>query len=191
MTTMIINVAEPVSASNVPTALANIPGLPDVENVVCRGLTVEVTFLECLTPEQSSAVAAYGLTLPLVSRMIRYAKMASEDCRQAIIEGVRSDATGTFYWYDTDMEAQLNMVGAVMSQTDTYWHCRVELTGPKIAILHTPVQLVSLGQALKAHKEERIYVFQYFKAHLEACTSTSQIDALWATWDAHAAPVYS
>jgi hypothetical protein len=189
-TKIVINVPEPVGASNVPTALLSIPGLPAVSNVVCRDLTVEVTFEENLTPEQSSQVSAYGLTLPLVSRMIRYAKVASEDCRQAITAGVQSDTTGTPRWYDTDVESQLNLVGAVVSQTDTYWHCRTEKDGPKIPILHTPAQLVALGQAIKAWKEERIYVFQYFRAQLEACTSVSQIDALWATWDAMAPPVY-
>jgi hypothetical protein len=189
-TKIVINVPEPVSASNVPPALANIPGLPAAENVTCRGLTVEVEFEENLTVEQSSAVQAYGLTLPLITRMIRYAKVASEDCRQAIVSGVQSDATGVSRWYDTDVESQLNMVGAVVSQTDTYWHCREFKDGPKEAVLHTPLQLVTLGQAIKAWKEERIYVFQFFRAQLEACTSTAEIDALWATWDAMAPPVY-
>jgi hypothetical protein len=151
---------------------------------------VEVEFEENLTVDQSSAVQAYGLTLPLITRMIRYGKVASEDTRQAITAGVQSDATGTSYWYDTDVEAQLNMVGAVVSQTDTYWHVREYKDGPKTAVLHTPLQLVTLGQAIKAWKEERIYVFQSFRAQLEACTSTAEIDALWTTWDAMAPPVY-
>lgn len=189
-TRIIINVPEPVAASNVPAALANIPGLPTVTGVICRGLTVEVDFEDNLTPDQSSTVSAYGLTLPLISRMLRYGKVASEDCRAAITAGVQSAATGTLLWYDTDVESQLNMVGAVVSGTDTYWHTREYLDGPKTPVLHTPAQLIALGQAIKAWKEERIYVFQTFRSQLEACTSTAQIDALWQTWDAMAPPVY-
>lgn len=190
MTNILINVPEPVAASNVPAALSNIIGLPAITNVICRGLTVEVTFDDTLTPDQSSSVQAYGLTLPLVSRMLRYGKVASEDCREAITAGVQSDATGAMFWYDTDVEAQLNMVGAVVSQTDTYWHVREYKDGPKSAVLHTPAQLITLGQAIKAWKEERIYVFQFFRLQLEACTSTAEIDALWSTWDAYSAPIY-
>lgn len=191
MTTKVsIAVPEPVGASNVKEALSRIPGLPPIAAVTCRHLTVDVEFALQLTADQASTVQAYGMTLPLVARIVRYSKVASEDCHKAIVGGVQSNATGTSYWYDSDIEAQLNMVGAVVSGTDTYWFVRQFKDGPKQAVIHTPAQLVAVGQAIKAWKEERIYVFQTFRARLEACASTAECDALWATWDSYAPPQY-
>jgi len=187
---IVINVAEPVGAANVPAALENIANLPEVTGVVARGLTVTVTFAEELTTDKATEVQAYGLTLPLVARIIRYTKVASEDCGDAIVGGIWCDVTGTNRFYDSDKEAQLNLVGAVVSQTDTYWHCKEFLEGNKEAILHTPAQLIGLGQAIKTWKDERIYVFQTFRVMLNACTTTGQCDALMNTWDPMATPVY-
>ena len=187
---VLITVPEPVGAANVPAALAGIPGLPAVASVVSKELTIQVTFEDELTTSQMTDVQAFGLSLPLRARQLRYAKVASEDCGEAIVAGVWSNATGTNYWYDTDKEAQLNVVGAVVSGTDTYWHVREFANGPKTPVLHTPAQLIAIGQAIKAWKEERIYVFQTFRTQLEMTTSVAQCDALWATWDPLAAPVY-
>lgn len=189
-TKIIIDTPEPVGAANVPAALANISGLPPITNVIARGLQIEVDFDQTVDPGKITEVKAYGLTLPLVSRIIRYSKVASEECGEAIVAGVQSNATGTEYWYDSDVKAQLNMVGAVVSGTDTYWHIREYKDGPKSTVLHTPAQLVAVGQAIKAWKEERIYVFQTFRAQLQATTSTAECDALFATWDPLAPPVY-
>lgn len=187
---MTLNTAEMVGAANVGPVLDHISGLPEITGIVCRGLQVTVTFAEELNATQQTTVKAMELTLPLNARIIRYSKVASEDCGRAITAGLWSDVTGTNMFYDSDVETQLNLVGAVVSQTDTYWHAREYLGGEKVPVLHTPMQLIGLGQAIKSWKEERIYVFQYFRTQLQACTTTAQCDALFETWDAMAAPIY-
>lgn len=187
---IILNTAEMVGAANVGPVISSISGLPEITGISCRGLEVTITFAEELTASQQTAVKAMELTLPLNARIIRYSKVASEDCGKAIVSGIWSNVTGTNRFYDSDVETQLNLVGAVVSQTDTYWHCREFENAPKTAVLHTPSQLVGLGQTIKAWKEERIYVYQYFRTQLSLCTTTQQCDALMESWDAMAAPIY-
>jgi hypothetical protein len=182
-----MNLQEPCSAGNAELVLKGIPGMPEILKATVRGLQITVLLADTPTASMVSTIIAYGASLPLMSRIVKYTKIASEETGAAINGGLEFDATGTSYFYDTDMEAQLNILGAIVGQIDQYWHVRQFSESPKTPVLHTAAQLVALGTALSAWKGSRIMVFQIFKTAVGNATTTQEADAIFDNWDAQAA----
>lgn len=97
-----------------------------------------------------------------------------------IINGFASTALGTEYWYDSEPEDQLNLVGSVASGDDMYYACRVGQGGTKQYLLHTHLQLQAV---LQSGRDIKLAVLQKFTTKRDAvlaCSTEAQVSAI--TW---------
>ena len=105
----------------------------------------------------------------------------SVDAEGEIINGFVSSALGSPYWYDSQPEDQLNLIGSVSSGDDMYYACRETLDSMKQYLLHTHEQL---KQVVRDGRDVKLSVLQKFNDKRNAvlgCTTQQQVDAI--TWD--------
>jgi hypothetical protein len=85
------------------------------------------------------------------TEMIRSQKTNESNslCKSLIEGGFTSDATGTAYNYDSELEDQTNLQGAVLLSKVTNqpvpYFCKTQ-AGAKVQVLHTPAQLEKVLQ---------------------------------------------
>jgi len=181
-----IEIATPVRPQGVVDVMSQLPDMPAILGATCKPGAVVVEYEDELSATQKSTIEAYGPTLPFACRQMQYIKAASEEIEEAITSGVTSDVTGTVYTYDSDRDSQLNLIGAIVGQADMYWHAKLPGTKMKIPVLHTHAQIVGLGNAVKAWKETRIFLYQTFVGQVMAASNMAEIDALHASFDPYA-----
>lgn len=102
-------------------------------------------------------------------------------CKAEIEGGFVSSALGSPYWYKSEIEDQLNLVGAVAAHSDLQFPCRVgSITADKQYVLHTAAQLqmvIADGITLKLSTMQKL---NDKKIAIMAATSIAAVDLI--TW---------
>ena len=105
----------------------------------------------------------------------------SDSAHGEIISGFLSNALGSGYYYDSDQEDQLNLIGAVASGASIPFSCRQALGGAKQYMIHTAAQLL---QVLNDGKNVKLAVLQKFSIKKDIILAASDIIAVEAiTWE--------
>jgi len=105
----------------------------------------------------------------------------SESAKLDIVNGFTSSALGTQHWYDSNLEDQLNLIGATASTIDVLFGVRETEFGPKLYKNHTHVELLNV---LSDGKNVKLFVLQKFNNKRDVillATTEAEIDAI--TWD--------
>jgi hypothetical protein len=182
------SITEPIGASAAHSVLASVPTMPQIVSVTVNGLQMTVEFAEAPSASTVSLVRSVIPTFGLSGRKASIVTHMSESIRAILSEGFRADIVGQEYWYDTEIEDQINMLGAAMSaQLDPtkvfIWHVRPQKAGLKTPVNHTGAQIVMLGQAYAAYKENRIAMFQSAMHQVMAALDHGELDQIEGLWD--------
>ncbi|KPG92910.1 phage tail protein [Pseudomonas sp. RIT-PI-q] len=104
-------------------------------------------------------------------------------CLQEITGGFWSSALGDRFFYETELEDQLNLTGMILRGLDGGYACRDE-SGVKAFRDHTIEQLRQIGDEFTEFKQQRLRKINELKQALAAARSTSDLDALNAVlWE--------
>lgn len=104
-------------------------------------------------------------------------------CLQEITGGFWSAALGDRYYYETELEDQLNLTGLILRGLDGAYPCQDE-SGVKGFLDHTNEQLRQIGDEFTEFKLIRLRKVNDLKQALAAARSTSDLDAINAVvWE--------
>lgn len=105
-----------------------------------------------------------------------------EDINQAagdeLIGGFWSNGSGQNCFYDTDIEDQLNMIGAVLANEDTYYRCFVEGIEEKQWVPHTAAQLRQVFDDGKLWKTQILQKASQLKSLAKSATTFAELDSI-------------
>ncbi|HEX9842410.1 MAG TPA: hypothetical protein VGC20_06650 [bacterium] len=102
----------------------------------------------------------------------------SADCNAAITGGFESDALGSAHRYDSDLEAQVNLVGAASLGAAVDYTCTEVATGTKGSVTHTAAQI---KQVLKDGAAIKIALLAQYRARVadvEAAETEAEVEAV-------------
>jgi len=115
----------------------------------------------------------------LSKRKIEKITAFSDNARNEIVNGFLSSALGTSFYYDSQPEDQLNLVGVVASFQESLYPCRSNgPTSPKEYRLHTHAQLL---QILYEGKNIKLVILEKFnnkKALVISVTTIEELDTV-------------
>lgn len=104
-------------------------------------------------------------------------------CLQEITGGFWSAALGDRYYYETELEDQLNLTGLILRGLDGAYPCQDE-SGVKVFLDHTNEQLRQIGDEFTEFKLIRLRKVNDLKQALAAARSASDLDAINAVvWE--------
>lgn len=105
-------------------------------------------------------------------------------CEIAITAGFSSAALGSTHIYSSQLDDQLNLMGAILRGLDMPYACRDE-QGHKEFRLHTIEQLRRVGDDFSQAKLQLLQRANQLKQLLDAARAAADVDALAAiTWEA-------
>ncbi|WP_095146973.1 phage tail protein [Pseudomonas sp. Irchel s3b6] len=120
-------------------------------------------------------------------RYVAQMAMVNTACLQEITRGFWSSVLGDRFFYDTELEDQLNLTGMILRGLGGAYACRDE-SGTKAFLEHTSEQLREIGDEFTEFKLQRLRKANDLKQTLAAARSTSDLDAINAVaWES--APV--
>lgn len=104
-------------------------------------------------------------------------------CEAQISSGFWSEATGSAFFYDSQLEDQLNLTGIIQAGTDSAYPCRDEL-GAKVFLEHTAVQLQQVGDDFIRLKLQLLQKANGLKQTLDAALAAFDVTAIEAVvWE--------
>lgn len=110
----------------------------------------------------------------------------NQACTQQITGGFWSGALGARYFYESELQDQLNLTGMILRGTDGFLSCTDE-TGAKAFLEHTAAQLRQAGDEFTELKLQMLRKANDLKAALAAARVAADLDALNAVvWQADA-----
>ena len=98
-------------------------------------------------------------------------------CAAAIVGGFASSALGTAHTYDSELEDQLNLIGAVGLGIDLPYRCADE-AGVKAFRLHTAAQLKQVAADGAAIKLAALEKAATLKAQVQAAVDAAAVEAV-------------
>lgn len=120
-------------------------------------------------------------------RYIAQVAMVNAACLQEITGGLWSAVLGDRFFYDTQLEDQLNLTGMLLRGLGGLYPCRDE-SGVKAFREHTSEQLRQIGDEFTEFRLQRLRKADALKQALAAARSASDLDAINAVvWES--APV--
>lgn len=109
--------------------------------------------------------------------------MVNAACLQEITGGFWSTALGDRYFYDSELEDQLNLTGMILRGLGGVYACRDEF-GVKTFLDHSSDQLRQIGDEFTEFKLQRLRKANDLKRALAAARSASDVGALNAVaWE--------
>ena len=112
-----------------------------------------------------------------------YIEAMSQQARADIVDGFQSLALGGSpggYWYDSEEEDQLNLIGSASAGDDMNYSCRDTQGGTKTYRLHTHEQLL---QVVRDGRDVKLGILQTFNTKKAAVLAAADKDAVDAiTW---------
>ncbi|MBX8542454.1 hypothetical protein K5D41_22505 [Pseudomonas cichorii] len=104
-------------------------------------------------------------------------------CEAAIIAGFGSAALGSYFLYSSSIDDQINLTGAILSESDSEYPCRDE-QGVKEFRFHTIAQLRQVGRDFTNYKLQLLQRANAYKQLLNQALAISDFDALQAvSWE--------
>jgi hypothetical protein len=105
-------------------------------------------------------------------------------CEQSIIAGFTSTALGAMHRYSSQLDDQLNLMGAILRGLEMPYACRNE-QDVKAFRMHSAEQLRQIGDDFTQYKLQRLQQANTLKQQLEQAQAASDILALEAiNWEA-------
>lgn len=96
-----------------------------------------------------------------------------------IVTGFPSSSIGSVNFYDSSIEDQVNLIGAVTSNLDLYYATRPSLNSTvKSYKMHTAAQIRQVMNDGKNFKAGILMKFGSLRAQVQACTDLVQVSAL-------------
>jgi hypothetical protein len=141
---------------------------PKTETLTVPGIEQDVLEAARNSVEQGTAAP----TLSMRTRKVAELRRA---CEAAITGGFPSSALGALSWYDSEMEDQLNLIGAVSSEADMWYACRPSQRQPKEYVFHTHAQLL---QVLSDGKDVKQAALQQFNTKRTEAEEALTLDVL-------------
>ncbi|OEC43904.1 phage tail protein [Pseudomonas sp. 1D4] len=107
-------------------------------------------------------------------------------CEADITGGFWSEALGEPHSYGSDLEAQLNLTGAILRGLDMPYACQDE-QGAKAFRLHTAAQLRQVGDDFTLYKLKLLQRAHELKQQLDLALAAGDVEAMQAiSWEAAA-----
>jgi len=120
---------------------------------------------------------------------LRYSALVAainQACTQQITGGFWSEALSARYFYDSELQDQLNLTGMILRGTDGFLSCSDE-AGAKAFLEHTFAQLRQVGDEFTELKLQLLRKANNLKAALASARAAGDLDALNAvSWGADA-----
>jgi len=104
-------------------------------------------------------------TIDIDKLKIKYIDKLKNLAKDAIINNFRSNALGSFYYYQNEQHDQLNIITAAHSETDTYIKCSKDRTSWEM-IKHSPEELKQLLIDNNIHKENILTTLEEYKSKI-------------------------
>lgn len=102
----------------------------------------------------------------------------SQDAEAEIISGFESTALGESYLYDSDLEDQVNLIGAASLGKNTYYACRNVSSGVKSYIMHTNLQMKQVLEDGANVKLAALTKFNGLRDQVYAATTVAEVNAI-------------
>ena len=103
----------------------------------------------------------------------------SEQAKTEITSGFASSALGTLHWYDSETEDQLNLIGAVTTNTDMAYACRNSTANDtKEYKIHTHNELLTVINAGKDIKLAALQKFNVKREQITVAANQTAVDAI-------------
>lgn len=136
-------------------------------------------FKEGVTPEQEAEAEAIAQSLldPVTQAKISKVKELSDACSNAIRSGFQSSALGEPHHYSSELEDQLNLLGATLLGVDLDYVCS-NAEGLKIARSHTSAQMQQVYGDGAMTKQILIYQFHQLRQQVEAAESVEAVGTI-------------
>lgn len=107
-------------------------------------------------------------------------------CEKQITDGFWSSALGSAFFYDSQLEDQLNLTGIIQAGTDSPYPCRDE-QGVKVFRDHTAAQLQQVGDDFVQIKLQLLQKANLLKQELDAALAAVDLAAIEAVrWESDA-----
>lgn len=97
-----------------------------------------------------------------------------------ITSGFSSSALGAVYYYDSEQEDQINLIGAVTSASSVPFSCRTTPTSSKSYLTHTTAQLLQILNDGKTFKLTILQKYSTKKNNVLAAIGITEVEAI--TW---------
>ncbi|MGA7934721.1 MAG: hypothetical protein WCA35_14345 [Kovacikia sp.] len=98
-------------------------------------------------------------------------------CTQTIRSGFGSLALGSLHRYSSELEDQINLLGATALGAALYYVCS-DSEGVKMARFHTQAQLLQVYQDGVTMKQQNIYHFHELRLAVESAETISDVNAI-------------
>jgi len=110
---------------------------------------------------------------------LKAAKVAelSAACKAAIVSGFQSGALGSLHTYDSDLESQVNLIGAASLGGPVAYTCTDE-AGVKLSRTHTKPQLMQVLTDGATLKIQHLASFRALKNQALAATTEAELNAI-------------
>ena len=137
-------------------------------------------------PATAQPIVVARPSLPIAEQLVNdYAVKVQElsaACEAAITSGFTSDALGTVYRYDSQLEDQINLTSALLNDQSTLYPCRDD-AGTKMFLEHSPEQLRAVSGAFAAFKLKLLQQNNMLKEQADQALAAGDLEALQAiTW---------
>lgn len=104
-------------------------------------------------------------------------KQLNDKCDELLLS-FESDALGEVYVYDSELEDQLNLLGIVSANIDSYFRCRKKDESIKANLPHSKEQLKQVYADGLAYKSQMIYRCGELKAKVQKALSLDEIASI-------------
>lgn len=89
-----------------------------------------------------------------------------------------SNALGQARYYESSLEAQMNLIGAVIAEQDMDYRCAASKGGTKLIFAHTAAQIKQVFLDGVAYKQAGILKLTNLEAQIDAATTQAELDAI-------------
>lgn len=117
---------------------------------------------------------------PLEEAKTNKVQALSEQCHEDITAGFVSMALGSQHLYSSQLEDQINLMGAasIAPEVGTLDYVCADIDGVRQARPHTRAQLQQVYGDGAMHKSERIYRFHLLRAQVEVAETVEAVEAI-------------
>lgn len=120
----------------------------------------------------------FPVTQPTLEQLkLQKIEQLKNGCNQSIRSGFQSDALGVNHTYSSEVEDQLNLIGARLSNVALTFGC-TDNTGKKNQKSHTAAQLKKVFDDGLTRKHQLMTRFYQLKAQVEAATTTQEVEGI-------------